>query len=195
MSLFIDYVALLLVNMTAGFVLLAAYVFRGIESPDQKRWSPAFGLVGVIALLFGMQMTTTWPLPGAYSSAYGEMTVLFGGVFLAASLALALGWDLLIVAGYAFFAGLSAITVGARIINLKMTMAPLFSGTGFILSGICGVCAAPTLAFFKQNRPVRTLGALLLLAVATIWALTAYPAYWGHLKMFQGWMPSTMLRK
>lgn len=189
---FIDYVGLLLVNMTAGFALLAVYVFKGMDGPHHKRWSSAFGLVGLIALVFGGIMATSWPLPGAYSLAYGEMSVLFGGIFLAAALSIAFSWDLLAVAGYAFFAGVAAIVLGVRIISLKMTLFPLLSGIGFILSGLAGVCAFPMLAFFRNNRRARALGALVLLAAAAIWAATVYPEYWAHPKMFEHWVPLTM---
>jgi len=192
MPRFIDYIGLMLVNMSAGYFLLAAYVFRGIEGADQKRWSPAFSLVGLIALAFGIAMCMTWPVPGSYNIAYGEMSVLFGGIFLAAGIALGLGWDLSIIATYAFFAGIAAMIVGARIISLKMTLVPILSGTGFIVSGLGGVFAAPTLMLFKKNRFVRTIGALVLLLAAGIWAATVYPEYWAHLKMFQKWVPGTM---
>lgn len=193
MKVFIDYVSLLLLNMTAGYVILAAYVYRGMDNPDQKRWVPAFGLVGLIAFVFGTHMTATWPIIGAYNCAYGEMSVLFGGIFLAAALALALGWDLLIIAVYAFFAGIAAVVLGIRIINLKMTLMPVLSGMGFILSGLGGVFAAPTLTYFRQSKVLRTLAAIVLLAAALIWALTVYPEYWVHMKTLGSWQPSAMM--
>jgi len=188
----IDWASLLLVNMLAGYVLLAAYLFRGIDEADQRRWSPAFGIVGAIAAIFGAAMTITWPLPGPYSLMYGEMSVLFGFIFLAAAFAFGLRWDLKIIASYAIFAGLAAIILGVRIISLKLTTYPLLSGVGFILSGSAGVFAAPTLAFFSHNKPFRILAALILLATAAIWALSAYGAYWMHPQMLQHYMPPTM---
>jgi putative membrane protein len=190
--MFIDYVGLLLVNMTAGFAILAGYVFRGIEGSDSKRWAPAFGLVGFVALLFGSVMCFTWPLPGPYSLMYGEMSVLFGSIFLAAGIAMAYGWDLSIIAVYAFFAGAAAVVLGARIISLKLTLEPVMAGAGFIISGLCGIFAAPTLFFMRTNRVFRTLGAIVLVLAALIWAATVYPEYWVHPKLFQHYMPASM---
>jgi hypothetical protein len=118
---FIDYITLLLVNMTAGFVLLGLYVLRGLDDPLNRRWVPGFAIVGVIAFLFGSHMTLTWPVIGAYNSAFGEMSVLYGGIFLGAALSIARGWSLVSVAIYASLAGAAAVLLGLRIIDLGMT--------------------------------------------------------------------------
>ena len=188
---FIDYVALMLLNTMAGYAILAAYVIKGLDDSDQKRWAPGFGIVGFIALLFGSMMVTTWPLPGPYNIAYGETSVLFGAIFLATAIAIGFGWNLSIIASYAFFAGAAAIVIGVGIIKLKLTLEPTMSGVGFILSGLGGVFAAPALAFFRNNKPIRWLGGLMLVAAALIWASIVYPEYFGHLQAFQKWMPST----
>lgn len=190
--MFIDYVSLLLVNMVAGLVLLAAYVIAGPETSDPKKWIPGFGLVGFIALVFGVPMTLTWPLPGPYGSMYGEMSVLLGGLFLGAAFALARGWSLLTLGVYGFFAGLAAVVLGIRILDLRLTLMPALSGIGFILSGLGGVFAAPTLVWFKGNRNFRILAAVILLAAAAIWAMTAYMEYWIHPHMFEHWKPLVM---
>jgi putative membrane protein len=190
--MFIDYVSLLLINAMAGYFLLAYYVYLGLDDPNQTKWAPGFLMVGVISAVFGGIMAVTWPLPGPYSSAYSEMSVLLGIVFLGAGVAMAKGWDLTTVACYAFFAGLAAIVVGVRIIHLRLTLNPTLSGAGFILSGIVGVCAAPTLAYMKSNRGFRTLGAIVVVAAALIWAATVYPEYWTHMKMFGKWVPLIM---
>jgi putative membrane protein len=187
--LFIDFVTLLLVNMTAGFVLLAGLVALGLDKPDPRRWVPGFLVVGLMATVFGGYMTVTWPLPGPFSSAYGEMSVLFGVIFLGAALAMALGWELTTVGVYAFFAGLAAMLIGVRILNLGLTLQPLLAGVGFILSGLGGVFAAPTLLWLGKSLPFRYAAALVLLAAAGIWALTAYGAYWQHIEHFSKWVP------
>lgn len=189
---FIDYVSLLLLNMVAGYFLLSAYVFRGLDDPLDRRWAPGFAMVGLLAFIFGAHMTMTWPLPGPYSSIYGELSVLFGLIFLGAALAIANGWSLLTVATYAFFAGLAAIVLGIRIIGLHLTMKPGLSGTGFILSGLGGVFAAPTLVWMRESKSFRTLAALVLLAAALIWAATAYAECWMHPKGFMPWVPLAM---
>jgi putative membrane protein len=190
--MFIDYVGLLLINMMIGYVLLAAYVYRGLDDPLNKRWVPGFAMVGVIAFVFGGHMVMTWPIIGQYNDAFGEMSVLLGIIFLGAAFAIGKGWSLTMVAVYAFFAGLAAMDLGACIISMKMTLVPNLSGAGFILSGLGGVMAAPTLLWFRNNRPFRTLAAMILLAAALIWAVTVYPEYWMHMKAFAKWVPLTM---
>ncbi len=193
--MFIDYLTLMLINMVAGFFLLAGYLARGIDDPDQQKWVPGFGIVGVIALAFGAHMTMTWPLIGQYNSAFGEMSVFFGAIFLGTAVALARGWNLLTIAIYALFAGLAAILLGARIINLGMTQAPLLSGFGFITAGIAGVLAAPILAWFRHHRAIRLLAGLALAGIGLLWALTGYLAYWSHMEGFKNWKPTTMIQR
>lgn len=188
----IDYLTLLLTNMAAGLVLLAAYVFAGLDGPDQKKWAPGLALAGAIALGFGAHMTMTWPLPGPYSSAFGEMSVLFGAIFAAAALAIALEVSLMTIAAYALFAGLGAIVLGIRIIDLGLTRAPVISGVGFILSGLGGVLAAPTLAWFRSNRALRAAAAAVLVIAALLWAATGYRSYWSHMESFRTWVPPAM---
>ncbi|MFB2769909.1 DUF981 family protein [Pelatocladus sp. BLCC-F211] len=189
--MFVNYITLMLINMVAGLFLLAGYVYFGLDHAYQKRWIPGFGMTGAIALVTGLHMTFTWPVQGVFNIAYGEMTVLFGILFLSASLALALGWDLLTVTIYGFFAGLAAIVIGVRIINLNLTRNPLLSGIGFILTGLGGVCAAPTL-YLKTNRKWRLFGAILLVIAALIFAFVGYITYWNHLGQYSNWKPLPM---
>jgi len=193
-AMFIDYLTLLLTNMVAGFVLLAAFVVFDLGGKDPRRWAPGFAVTGFIALAFGMHLTMTWPLPGPFNSAFGEMSVLFGALFLGASLALALGWSLISLAIYAFFAGLAAIVIGVRIIDLGLTQRPWVSGIGFILSGLGGVFAAPALVWVTRFRWLRFAAALLLLAAAAIWAVTGYASYWIHMESIR-WLPGQMRGK
>jgi putative membrane protein len=145
--MFIDYITLMLINMVAGLVLLAYYLYAGLDAPEQKRWVPGFGLVGGIALTTGLHMTLTWPVPGSFNIAFGETTVLFGGLFTGTAFALSLGWELMTLGIYAFFAGLAAVVIGLRLIHLGLTKQPLFAGIGFILTGLSGILAAPTLFY------------------------------------------------
>jgi putative membrane protein len=186
--MFINYITLMLINLVAGLFILAAYVYSGLSAPHQKRWIPGFGMTGAIALTTGLHMIFTWPVPGSFNIAYGEMSVLFGILFLATCLAIAFSWDLMSVAIYGFFAGIAAVLVGLRIINLGLTRQPLLSGIGFILAGLSGICAAPTL-YFKTNRTWRVVGAIVLVAAGLIFALIGYMAYWGHLADYSNWKP------
>ncbi|PZO37965.1 MAG: hypothetical protein DCF17_15210 [Shackletoniella antarctica] len=190
--MFIDYITLMLINMVAGLVLLADFVYRGLDGANLKRWIPGFGLVGAIALITGLHMTLTWPVPGSFNISFGETTVLFGGLYVAAAIAIAQGWDLFPLTIYAFFAGLTSIVVGARMIDLGQTQQPLVAGLGFILTGLGGVLAAPTLVYLRGNKNWRTLGAGVLLLAALVWAIIGYRAYWGHMEGFSDWQPPVM---
>jgi putative membrane protein len=185
--LFIDFLTLMLINMAAGLVLLACYLVKGLDDPDQPRWAPAFGIVGLIALLNGFRIAWLWPLPGSYNVAFGDTTVLLGALFVAAAVSLARGRNLLPLAIYAFFAGLAGLLVGVRVLVFGMTAKPLLSAVGFILTGFAGVMVGPTL-WLRQNKTVRYAGAAVLLAAAAIWALTGYAGYWVHLGMFSKWV-------
>jgi putative membrane protein len=190
--MFIDYLTLLMINLTAGTALLAYFILRGVSGENSKPFAAGFGVVGLIAFLGGGHMALHWPLPGSHNIAFGESSLLFGAVFLGAALALAKGWDLMPVAIFAFFAGVQAVLVGVRIIDLGLTKHPIASGIGFILAGMGGVAAAPGLNLLKKNQTFRYLAAGVLIVVTAFWAYTFYNALWGHLESFATWMPLTM---
>lgn len=183
-----DYLTLMLVNMSAGLFLLACFVYRGLDSPEPTRWVPGFLVAGFVATVTGLHMSLTWPLPetvgqmtiGMFNSAFGEMSVLLGVLFLGAAVALWKGWDLLTLGVYAFFAGLAAVILGLRIIEQALTMKPVLSGLGFILSGLGGVLALPAM-WLRRVEAVRVVGAIVLVVASAIWALTGYVAYWHHI--------------
>ncbi|MBD2036487.1 DUF981 domain-containing protein [Leptolyngbya sp. FACHB-321] len=186
--MFVDYLTLMLINLAAGLALLAAYVYFGLGEANQKRWVPGFGVVGAIALVTGLHMTLTWPIIGSFNIAFGETTVLFGILFAATSLTLAMGWDLFTLGVYGFFAGLVSLLIGVRIINLGLTKTPLLTGVGFVLVGLGGIFSAPAL-HLKENRLLRTIGSIVLLVAALIFAFIGLGAYWGHLASFSTWQP------
>ena len=186
--MFIDFLTLMLINMSAGLVLLAWYVAKGMDDPDQPKWAPAFAVPGLIALLNGLRIAWLWPLPGSYNVAYGDTSVLFGVLFLGAAWSLAAKRDLMPLAVYAFFAGLAATVVGVATIAMGLTKFPVLSGAGFILTGGAGIFAGVTL-YLRKNMAVRVVGTLVLLAAAAIWAFNGYGGYWMHLSGFAKWMP------
>ena len=189
--MFVNYIPLMLINMVAGLFILASYVYLGLDGTQQKRWIPGFGMTGAIALTTGLHMIFTWPVPGSFNIAFGEMSVLFGILFIGASLSLANEWDLLTVTIYAFFAGVAALVIGLRILNLGLTRQPILSAIGFILSGLSGICAAPAL-YLRTNHTLRLIGSIVLVAAALIWTFTGYMAYWGHLADYSKWVPYPM---
>ena len=190
--MFIDYLTMIMINLVAGSVLLAYYIWRGLDDGDQRPYAAAFFGVGLLALIAGLNLSFNWPLPGSYNVGSGDTTTLFGIVFLSTGLALWNGWNLLPVAIYAFFAGIDAVIVGARILNLGLTKEPVISGVGFILAGLGGVAAAPFFMWFRDNRTVRLLAAAVMVITAAIWAVTFYGALWGHMEAFGKWVPATM---
>jgi len=189
--MFIDFVTLLLLNMAAGLLILSHFVYLGLDAADQKAWAPGFAISGLVGLLGGIHMVWTWPLPGPYNSAWGEMSVLLSALFLGAALACAKGWPLHSLAVYAFLAGLGAVVLGVRIIHLRLSSAPLLTGIGFLLTGGAGVLACPALAL-RSNRRVRLVGALVLVAAAAIWAFIGLGGIWMHMEVFAKWHPATM---
>lgn len=186
--MFIDFLTLMLFNMAAGLVLLAWYVVKGLDDPDQPKWAPAFAVPGLIALLNGLRIAWLWPLPGSYNVAFGDTSVLLGILFLGAAWSLAAKRDLLPHSVYAFFAGLAAILVGVRIVTLHMTLVPLLTGAGFVLTGAAGVFSGFALRC-RKNMAIRVVGALTLLGAAAIWSFNACAGYWMHLAGFAKWMP------
>ncbi len=189
--MFIDYVTLLLINMVAGLAVLAHFIYKGLHVDDKRGWAPAFAITGLIATVAGFHMVFNWPIVGSYNSAFGECSVLFGSIYLAAALAMSFGWPLDAVALYAFFGGALSILAGVRIIHLQLTAAPLLSGAGFVLTGLGGVFALVALRN-RYVRLVRVAGAAVMSAAAIIWALTAYMAFWMHLSSFSKWVPQIM---
>jgi len=193
--MFIDYVTLLLINMVCGLFVLAHFAFYGLDAPqgEPRRWWTAFGVTGLVALVGGFHMVFTWPLPGPYNSAFGEMSVLFGAVYLGLGLALLANVSLAPIGVYAFFAGLAAVVLGARIIDLGMTQSPNLSGIGFIATGLGGMLLCLVLRL-RSSKMARTIFAVLLVIAALIWSLTGYMALWGHMhpESFGKWKPATL---
>lgn len=190
--MFIDFLTLIMINLVAGFAILAYYVWKGLKAEDQRPYSAVFTLVGLLALIMGLRLAFSWPLPGSYNIGYGEATALFGIVFLGAGISLSQRWNLFPVALYAFFAGIYAVITGVRILSLGLTKEPLISAVGFILAGLCGVLAAFYLKWLKDYKIVRLLALLLILVTAVIWAVTFFGALWDHLESFGKWAPAAM---
>jgi putative membrane protein len=189
--IFIDYITVMLINMTAGLFVLAHFVFKALDAPVQKSWAAALAIPGFVALVNGLHMSWVWPVPGACNSAFGEMSILFGILFLGAALATARSWNLAPIGTYAFFAGIAAIIIGVRFIDLKMTRTPILAGLGFILTGAAGVFACPVL-YLRSNRALRASLAILLVVAALVWAVIGYTAYWKHMETFSVWKPQIL---
>ncbi|HET7839716.1 MAG TPA: DUF981 domain-containing protein, partial [Rectinemataceae bacterium] len=188
--MFVDYLTVMLVNMIAGLVIMALFVYRYMDG-DRKKVAPGLLMSGALALVTGLHMSLTWPLPGSYNIAFGEMAVLFGILFLFLGIASLADWELLTLAIYAVFAGVASIVIGIRIFDLKMTSEPLISAGGFVLTGLAAVISLPVY-YLRRFRLVRILASLALLGGAAIWAAIGYLAYWAHLANFAKWAPDAM---
>jgi putative membrane protein len=186
-EMFIDYVALMLVNLSASLVLLALFVLKFLNS-DGKRLAPGFLVTGFIAAATGLHMIFTWPLPSSYNIAFGELYVMFGVVIFVVGLALARGWDLLPLSIFAVFAGLASVVVGVRIAQRGMTNSPPLATLGFVLTGLAAILSLP-LYLVKNSRILKAVVIVLLVAAAAIWAFIGFGAYWKHLESFAGWKP------
>src|SRR5512140_746632 len=164
--MFIDFLTLIMVNLIAGTVLLAYYIWKGLDETDQRPYAAAFFVVGLLGIITGLQLSFTWPLPGAYNIAFGDTSTLFGFVFLGTALALWQGWSLIPVSIYSFFAGAESILVGFVILGQNLTQEPLLAAAGFILAGLGGVSAFPYFTMFKGNKTVRMIGVIVLVVCA-----------------------------
>jgi len=187
----IDFVGLLLLNMTGALFTIASFLVFGLKEEKPTRWAAPFLISGAIALACGLRMAWTWPLPGPYNIAYGEMSVLFGGLLLGAGICLAAGWNLLPMTVYAFFAGVAAVIMGVEFFLLGLSKQPLIAGAGFVVSGLGGVFAALPIAYPKQWM-FRYAGAAVVVAAGLIWATTAYMEIPAHLTGFAKYLPPGM---
>ena len=190
--MFIDYLTLVMINLVAGSILLAYYLWKGIDEKDQRPYAAAFFVAGLVGVVTGFQLSFTWPLPGSFNVAYGDADTLFGIVYLGTAIALWQGWSLIPISIYAFFAGIDAIIGGMRLYSLNLGQEPLVAAVGFILAGLGGVFSFPFLQWFKKNQTVRWIAIAVLVVTAGIWAVTFYAALWAHMASFAKWLPATM---
>jgi putative membrane protein len=188
--MFIDYLTLMLINMSAGFAILAFFVLLFING-DRKKLAPGLLVSGFVALVTGFHEIFTWPIVSSYNIPFGEMSVLFGALLFFGAVALFKEWELLSLGIYATFAGAASIVLGIRLYSLGMTSEPLVACAGFVLSGLIGFLSLP-LYFLRANKVLRILGAIALFGAAAIWLVFAFLGYWAHLANFAKWLPPTM---
>jgi len=193
--MFHDYIPLLLLSTAAGLMAVAFYFWKGLESDNPRPYAAVFAAAGLVSLAVGLHMTLTWPIPAVqladgtslnlmYANvAFGESSVLFGAIMLAAALAIAKGWNVIHVTIFAFFVGIAAIVMGAQILNLRLTQSPVLTAVGFILTGAIAV-ASPLVLLQRRIRLYRQVLAMLLVVASAIWAVIAYGAYWSHIERF-----------
>ena len=189
--MFVDYLAVMLVNLGAGLALGAHYLYMKPDKQFRKSWAAGFFAVGLVGLLTSVPMTLDWPLPGGYNVAYGEPALLLSALFLAAAMTLVFEWEPLIPAIYGFFAAIYAVVIGIRIYNLHLSSDPFAAFMGYLLTGIGGMLVLPTLQW-HDNRTLRVLTAIILGLAALLWLFIGYQAGWGHVADFAKYLPASM---
>ncbi len=190
-TVFIDFLAVMLVGMAVGFVILADYLYRSPAADTRAPWAAGFFAAGLLGLVTSLDIVYTWPLPGSFNIAYGEPALYLSITFLAAAITLAMKWEPLIPALFGAFGGVIAIVVGIRIDNLAMGSAPFLTMLAFVAAGIGGILTLPAIQF-RDHRWIAIVAALLLIASAVLFLLMGYEAYWAHLADFAKWVPATM---
>lgn len=192
--MFVNYLTLMLLNIAIGFFFLGIYAYRQHQRSDFQKWVPLFGMIGIIAFILGLHMIMTWPIPGSYNIPYGELSILFGALFLGAAYALKNSLDLSLLTVYSFFVGALGILVGVRIAHLGLTKEPIISGVLFAASGLAAMLAFP-IHRVKNKAFVHHIGATVMIIVSFGWLFYAYSAYWSHMEQYQNWKPSTMIER
>jgi putative membrane protein len=182
----VNYITLMLISLSAGMFLVGTFLLRGLGTDEGRDWVPGFVAAGLILAITGLHMTLTWPVPGAYNIAFGEMALLFGALLLAMAGILVWGQNPLPLGILAVLAGIAAVVVGIRIMNLGMTLQPVVAGLGFIASGLVGILSVP--AYAMRGLPqIRALAMILALLAGLLWAWMGYMAYWSHLDEYAPW--------
>jgi putative membrane protein len=186
--MFIDYTAVMLVGMSAGFVILAHYLYTNPAPDERQPWAAGFFAAGLLGLVTSVPMVVMWPLPGGYNVAFGEPALFLSIAFLAAGLTLALRWEPLIPALYGFFGGIMAVVVGIRLLDLGLTQSPLVAGAAFIAAGLGGMLTLPAIQY-RDRRWIAFAAAVLLGIAAVLFLFTGYGAYWTHITDFAKYFP------
>jgi putative membrane protein len=185
--MFVDYVALMLIDLVLSMVLIALYFAKYINE-NPKVLAPGMLMSGSVGLATGLHMIFRWPLTSSYNIAFGEPMVLFSALLVFTGIAILADWDLLSLGIIAFLVGIVSVIVGIRILNRGMTKEPLVAALGFVGSGVAGILALP--AYLTRKNPVlRILAALAALGSAIVWGFTGYASYWAHLESFAKWAP------
>jgi hypothetical protein len=70
--MYIDYLGLMLLNPSAGRVMLVLWAISDSFRPEQKRWVRGLPVTGLLGPFTGLHMIFTWPLPGAFKSDPGN---------------------------------------------------------------------------------------------------------------------------
>lgn len=186
--MFVDYTAVMLVGISAGFVILAHYLYTNPPPEARQPWAAGFFAAGLLGLVTSVPMLVNWPLPGGFNVAFGEPALFLSIAFLAAAITLALRWEPLIPALYGFFGGIMAVVVGARILDLGLTQSPAVAAIGYIAAGLGGMLTLPAINY-RATRWIAVAAAVCLGIAAVAFLFTGYMAFWGHIADFAKYFP------
>lgn len=192
--MFIDYLAVMLVNMGAGLAILSAYIYVRPARENRRSWAVGFFAVGLLGLLMSVPMVIMWPLPGGFNVAFGEPAIYLSVAFLAAAVTLALQWEPLIPAIYGVFGAIYAIVLGIRIDQLHLGSAPFAAMAGYVLTGLGGLLVLPSIQW-RDKHALAIITAIILALAAILWLYIGYLAGWQHVLDFAKYLPPTMLVK
>ncbi len=189
----IVFVTLMNANVAAALFILAVFVYKGIYSEYARNFIPAFAITGLVATTTGFYQTFTAPMPGSWNIAMGEPSVLIGVLLLGAAWTLSRSYSFAPLGVYAFAAGVVAVTVGARVINLELGRDSLETGVAIIVAGVPGILALPA-AFWARSAPgasriFQWLAIILLVVAAGMLAYASINGYWDHLEAYQDFVP------
>jgi len=72
---------------SAGVLLLVVFSQRGARAPAdvRKAWAVVFGALGTVLTVLGVHLNVEWPLLGAANVIFGEPSLMFGVLLLAAA--------------------------------------------------------------------------------------------------------------
>ncbi len=190
-SMFTDYLMVMLIGLASGFVILADLLYRNPEPDHRQAWAGGFFAAGLLGLVTAVPMVLTWPLPGSYNIAFGEPALFLSVAYIGAAITLAMRWNPVIPAIYAFFGGLLAVVLGVRIFNLGMTQEPLVTALGYVTAGLGGMLTLPA-ANWRHRRAFALTAAVLLCVAAIIFLAMGYEAAWSHLASFAKYVPLSL---
>lgn len=179
--MFEDWLPLLLVNLSSGLLLLACGFLAGLTlRAEWHQLVSGFFLIGATLAIGGGLIVFTRPQPGILNTAWGIFFFSFGMLFLMAGWSLVLGWDSFPLGIPSILAGIVSALFGYRIISLGLTLSPIASGAGFIITGLVGIVIGLGLLNpdLKYVRRLRLLLLLLLVSAAILWLSLAFIYFW-----------------
>ena len=180
-----DYLTLLLLNTGAGLWVVGSFFCWGLGRQDYRHWAPPFAVSGLVSLLGGLYMIFVWPMrgPGAFANiAFGELSVAYGATMLGVALAVGRQWRLGPIALFALVVGVMTALIGVFIVHphLWLTASPIMSGVAFMLSGLVGILALPSV-LVPRLWPIRWTASLVAFVAGALWLLMSAMAFFYHL--------------